>query len=201
MEKIILTDDMLLGEGIHKKAYRHPFDSKKCIKICYNSDGTREQLKELKYRNLRKTPVSVFPEYFGTVETSLGTGYVFEFIKNYDDSVCMSLLDYFSDEKLFKENFEELVRLAVQYRDTLYRESVVTMKMTPNNLLVRHLSESETKIYIMDDIGSSALIPLEYYFDYFAKSRVRRKWKQFLETCNAWRPSQTMTEFTKRVKF
>lgn len=200
MQKFILTDDLFIGEGIYKKAYRHPLDSKKCIKICYNADGRREQLKELKYRSLRKTPASVFPEYYGTIETSYGTGYVFEFIKNYDDSLCKSLLDYFSDEEMFKNNFDELVRLTLSFKSTLLQESIVTMKMTPNNLLVRHISEAESKIYIMDDIGSSALIPLEYYFDYFAKSRVRRKWKQFLETCNSWRPSETMDVFIKTIK-
>lgn len=199
MKKIVLDDNLFIGKGWQKKAYRHPLDSNKCIKICYNEDGKREQLKELRYRSIRKKPASIFAEYYGTVETSLGKGYIFEFVKNYDGSFCKSLLDYFKDEKFFREHFDELLRLTVSFRETLLEESIVTMKMTPNNLLVRKISKDDTKVYIIDDIDSSTFIPLEYYFDYFAKSRVRRKWTQFKKTLVEFCPTETMQEFVKKI--
>jgi hypothetical protein len=35
-------------------------------------------------------------------------------------------------------------------------------------------------LYI-DDIGSAALIPIEYYFTFAARARINRKWEKFVK--------------------
>lgn len=46
---ITLSEDLFYGKGTHKKCYRHPFDSTKCIKMAYSAYGQKDLDRELKY--------------------------------------------------------------------------------------------------------------------------------------------------------
>lgn len=46
---INLTDDLLYGQGTHKKCFLHPLDNNLCIKIAYNKGGQRDLNRELNY--------------------------------------------------------------------------------------------------------------------------------------------------------
>lgn len=46
---IMLSEDLFYGKGTHKKCYRHPYDSFKCIKMAYSAYGQKDLDRELKY--------------------------------------------------------------------------------------------------------------------------------------------------------
>ena len=49
---IILTDDLIIGQGMHKIVYRHPDDATKCLKKLHvTPDDDMER--ELRYRKIR----------------------------------------------------------------------------------------------------------------------------------------------------
>ncbi len=47
--KLNLTEDLFYGKGTHKKCYRHPEDSRKCIKMAYSAYGQKDLDRELAY--------------------------------------------------------------------------------------------------------------------------------------------------------
>ena len=74
---IILTDDLIIGQGMHKIVYRHPDDATKCLKKLHvTPDDDMER--ELRYRKIRanKGRKSVLlPEYYGLQKSNIG-GYI-----------------------------------------------------------------------------------------------------------------------------
>lgn len=51
---IIVTEDLFLGKGSHKKCYRHPLDSDKCIKFSYTEEGKKDLDREVRYQGILK---------------------------------------------------------------------------------------------------------------------------------------------------
>lgn len=117
-----LFDKLFVAKGVHKAVYRHPSNTRYCIKVTFtfrDTDIERELLyrKALKIRN--KKP-SLLPEYFGSVETNLGPGHVFEYIVDYDNQPSLELKSVFEKNLDVREIFRvtplEFVRI---FRDML----------------------------------------------------------------------------------
>lgn len=93
---LILSDKALLGTGRHRKCYVHPDNKNLCVKIIYNYDdgGEKEIRRELSYLNhLNKTlsDWSCIPRYYGTVETDLGVGYLYDLVRDFDGKFSENL--------------------------------------------------------------------------------------------------------------
>ena len=89
-----LSNAVLIGKGTHKKCFVHPQDPSLCVKVAYNELGKRDLNREVKYLSggyRRKHISTILPRFYGTVQTSLGEGYVVDFLKNADDTPCLSL--------------------------------------------------------------------------------------------------------------
>lgn len=114
---INLTDDLLYGQGTHKKCFLHPLDNNLCIKIAYNKGGQRDLNRELNYLKVLKRhhkDYSILPQYYGPVKTNLGIGHVFELIQDYDGTKSQTLEDFINSPTAFKENFNMIVSLLKQ---------------------------------------------------------------------------------------
>ena len=48
------------------------------------------------------------------------------------------------------------------------------MVLFPENIIFQKTTENKYRIRIINDMGSSVLIPLEYYFSYFAHTKILR---------------------------
>lgn len=65
---ILLDEKDFLGKGSHKKCYKHPNDSSKCIKMAYSDEGWKDLKRELEYikiMNQKCKDYSVLPKYYG----------------------------------------------------------------------------------------------------------------------------------------
>lgn len=51
---IIVSEDLFIGKGSHKKCYKHPSDDSKCIKFPYTEDGKKDLEREIKYQHILK---------------------------------------------------------------------------------------------------------------------------------------------------
>ena len=92
-----LDDTLLYGQGSHKKCFLHPHNKNLCIKLAYNRGGQKDLLREINYidvLNRRHKDYSILPQYFGKVNTNLGTGYVFEIIRDYNGNKTQTLEDF-----------------------------------------------------------------------------------------------------------
>ena len=172
--------------------------------MAYTEPGEKDLKRELAYLNVLKRQgkdYSVLPNYYGSVSTNLGTGHVYELIKDFDGSQCKTLEDYCENEQLLLQEFDMLVEKVNSLRDNLLKNSIITMGLFPENIIVQRGGGTEqVQLRVINDMGSAALIPLEYYFDFVAKIRIKKRWKRFLETLKHRYPSTIIYKFVKNLK-
>ncbi len=174
-----LKEEQFLGDGNHKKVYIHPEDDHKCIKLLFTPDDPDMQ-REFRYRKAlgkRADNMPLLTKYYGTVETDQGLGYVFERVVDYDGNSSRTLLAEL-EQPLDKKGLEELLH---DFREEFMRENFAPAGVDPDNFLVQRISEGKSRIRIIDNIGTSAKFPLEYYFDFLARKRAQKYWNRLVE--------------------
>ena len=185
---ITLTEDTFIGRGSHRACHIHPENPNRCIKI--GEINSKESLRERKcYRLLQKRDISwdALSRFYGLVDTNLGTGAVFDLIRDYDGKISKNL-DYYLEK--YSENTEEN-RLQ---RDSLYGEithsikqlkvdllanKILVRSLLGENILFKKISENQGRLVIIDNIGNSDFLPICDFVGFFAKKKIQRKWKNF----------------------
>jgi len=56
------------------------------------------------------------------------------------------------------------------------------MTIKSKNILFQHLSDTNSRLVIIDNIGNSTFIPIANYIPCFAKSKIERTWQRFLKS-------------------
>lgn len=202
-EVIQLDDSLLYGQGSHKKCFLHPHNKNLCIKIAYNEGGQKDLIREINYIDVlkrRHKDYSILPKYFGKVNTNLGTGYVFEIIRDYNNGRTQTLEDFITDLNLFSQNYSLIVRLLKELKEKLYKNEIITMVLFPENILFQKTDENTYRVRIVNDMGSAVLIPLEYHFKYFAHTKILRRWKMFLEVLRNKYASHLSEKLIEEIK-
>lgn len=178
---IDLTDDLYLGAGMHKTVYAHPTDKNKCIKILHTTPD-EDWEREFRYRKAlgkRADSMTLLTKYFGEVETSRGKGYLFERVIDYDGRESKTMLKLFEETINDKENLPSLEQLLLDFKRVYFKEKISLAGIDPDNYLVQKISPTENRVRIIDNVGTSALIPLAYYFDFVAEKRAKKYWRIF----------------------
>lgn len=202
-EIIQLDDSLLYGQGSHKKCFLHPHNKNLCIKIAYNEGGQKDLIREINYIDVlkrRHKDYSILPKYFGKVNTNLGTGYVFEIIRDYNNGRTQTLEDFITDLNLFSQNYSLIVRLLKELKEKLYKNEIITMVLFPKNILFQKTDENTYRVRIVNDMGSAVLIPLEYHFKYFAHTKILRRWKMFLDVLRNKYASHLSEKLIEEIK-
>lgn len=202
-EIIQLDDSLLYGQGSHKKCFLHPHNKNLCIKIAYNEGGQKDLIREINYIDVlkrRHKDYSILPKYFGKVNTNLGTGYVFEIIRDYNNGRTQTLEDFITDLNLFSQNYSLIVRLLKELKEKLYKNEIMTMVLFPENILFQKTDENTYRVRIVNDMGSAVLIPLEYHFKYFAHTKILRRWKMFLDVLRNKYASHLSEKLIEEIK-
>lgn len=182
---ILLSNHTPLGTGRHRKCYLHPTDPTRCIKIVYNqeSGGDKELLRELKYYACLAQQLkdwSGIPAYHGSVETDLGTGYVYDIVRDYDGKPSISLTD-FARECRETGDTRTLRNVLFALKYWLSRNRIVTMNLKSQNILCRRVSEKEIIPVVVDNIGEATLIPLATWSGWFCRKKQARQWQRFIK--------------------
>lgn len=200
-EIVHLSEELLIGKGAHKKTYADPADETRCIKIPFVTPDTDLE-RELRYRrsrDKRKLESRLLTAYFGTVETNLGTGYVFERVRDFDGNTSRTIRDVItaacSDSSVLPF-VEEVMR---KFKSMLFEELVITSNMEDDNFSIQRISESDYTIRITDNIGSPAFLPLAFYSDYFARRRTKKYWGRFLVYLRKRYPAVMTGELEKHL--
>ena len=183
MDKIILTDDLFLGDGNHKIVYAHPTDKNLCVKLLRTPDDP-DFAKEMRYRKAlgdRADFMTLLTKYFGEVETSRGKGYLFERVIDYDGKSSPTMLNVLNDTFTYRELLPATEKLLLDFKRTFFAERFLLAGVDPDNYLVQKISPTERRVRIIDNIGVATFIPLPYYFDYFAVKRVKKYWGRFVD--------------------
>lgn len=171
----------LVGTGHHRECYRHPEDSNLCIKIVVSGNSKEIKREKKYYRRLEKRGVSwdMIPRYYGEIETNMGSGSVFDLVSDHDGAISKNLKHYLSSNELTEENYRRLSNALDLLKNYLLQQRIITMTLNPNNILCKKQASGSLRLYVIDNIGNSDLIPICNISDYFAKKKILRKWKRF----------------------
>ena len=178
-EKLILTDDLKLGDGNHKIVYAHPTDKNLCVKILFITPDTDFD-KEMRYRQAlgsRVDKMTLMTKYFGEVDTNKGKGYLFERVFDFDGSTCKTVLQHLQNPI----SSDDLIDLMLNFKKAYINEKFIAAGTDPDNYLVQRISPTERRVRIIYNIGTAARFPILYYSDFLMAKRARKYWKRFVK--------------------
>ncbi|MGB2579923.1 hypothetical protein AAIR98_001842 [Elusimicrobium simillimum] len=182
--EIALTKDLFVARGSHKECYAHPHDKNLCIKVAYNEPGKKDLEREIFYLTKvlkdRREKCTFLPYYHGAVETDKGPGHVFDLVTDYDGRVSRDLESCFVYRKEIEKAHCVLKSGLLQLRENMLQYLLIPMDLYPFNILCKRESEDKCVFMLINDIGSSSLIPLEYCLDTVAAAKVKRLWNRFI---------------------
>ena len=182
---ITLSEKDYINRGLHRKCYHHPEDANKCIKVNYNDGAEEETNREIAYyKHLIKRNVSfdALAKYYGSVSTNYGNGHIFELIRDYNGETAIPLEKYLANKSLTEKYFDQLVTGLKELKSALLKDRIITMTIKSKNILFQHLSDTNSRLVIIDNIGNSTFIPIANYIPCFAKSKIERTWQRFLKS-------------------
>ena len=182
-DKIILTDELFLGDGNHKIVYAHPTDKHLCVKLLRTPDDP-DFAKEMRYRKAlgdRANSMTLLTKYFGQVETNRGDGYLFERVIDFDGKSSPTMLNVLADTFVYRDRLPETEKLLLDFKRTYFAEKFLLAGVDPDNYLVQRISPTQRRVRIIDNIGIATFVPLAYWFDTFAVKRAKKYWQRFVD--------------------
>ena len=201
-DTIILSDEFFIGMGGRQKTFVHPLDPSRCVKIEYN--GTiRDVEKELRYRRICADKLKnskLITKYFGTVQTNLGTGYVYERVRDYTGNTSRDLGKFLGDADAGKVSLQTVENVLLSFKEDFLRECIVTVDRNTANFMVQESPKGIYQVRIVDNIGTPVLIPLVYYFRFAAEWKSRRVWNWWVDDMATHFPKVVPPELEKKLR-
>lgn len=183
----------LIGKGVHRECYIHPKNADQCIKIVYRG-GEAETVREQKsYRYLAKRGISweMLAKFHGSIDTNLGTGAVFDLVRDYDGSISKTLDTYFKLTDETTISYSNIVQCLCELKHYLLEYNIITMAFKPKNILYKRLSHTTGRCVIVDNIGNSDFIPICTYNKFLGNKKILRKWDRFEKALYKEYPNNT----------
>jgi len=180
---LTLESSALIGRGLRRECYFHPEDEDRCIKVVVAGDHKETVREQSFYRLLEKRNIAwrMLPRFYGNVETNLGEGAVFELIRDYNGAVSKTLAHYFSANNETDRDYQYSYQALHQLKQYLLKWKIVTVSITPQNIVYKKTCESEGFLVVIDNIGNSDFIPISNYVAWMATRKIHRKWQRFEE--------------------
>ena len=179
-----LSDDLFVAAGTDRSCYRHPVETGLCVKLLLPERRPGRFWREVKYfKSLQRrgADLNQVADFHGLVETSLGTGALFDLVLDDDGQVAKSLAFYLAQHN---QRFNDWVidALASLVRN-LYHQWIVFHDLNPGNILAQRLGFDEYRLIVIDGIGHNHFIPLASYSRRYARKKIRRVWNR---RCRQW---------------
>lgn len=179
---IELQASQLVGKGLHRECYVHPDDDNLCIKVVVNRGEEETRREQAYYKFLQKRNViwEMLPKFYGEVDTNLGSGAVFDLIRDADGSVSKTLEHYIESPQLTEVNFQGLLQSLLSLKEYLITQNIMTMTIKPKNIVYKKQEAQSGLCIIIDNIGNSDLLSISSYSRFFGRKKINRKWTKFI---------------------
>lgn len=182
---IDLSQTKPLGAGAHRSCYPHPENKNLCIKVLH--DATKNELRSIKYEMRYYSHINSYlkdwisiPRYYGIVETDIGPGYVFDMILDYDGQTS-TMLDDVMEACDSSEQASKIVDLILQLKKYIRDNHILTMTLSPHNILCQRTSETTMVPVICDNLGRNSVIPWSHWFTSIGNSSQQKRWEKFIK--------------------
>lgn len=181
-KKIYLSPSLLIASGRQRACYQHPDYPDLCIKVHHADRDDKETLREVRYYKLlarKNRSVTTISQYFGTQETDHGLEYIFQLIKDKNGSTSQTLDYYLSNKSAFLKHKNNMKIAYNEFKKKVFSESIVSMALKTYNIMYQLGSSPHGRLFIIDNLGSANLIPLDYFSSTLAKSTLKRRFLDF----------------------
>ena len=181
---LLLNASDFVGKGLHRECYVHPNDEQRCIKVVVAGDLSESKREQSYYKLLQKRGISwdILPRFHGVIETNMGAGAVFDLIRDYDGEISKTLEYYLSSKQLDSAENPGISQAISIFKQELYRQSIITMTLSPKNIMYKKTGLNKGRLVLIDNIGNSDFIPICSYIDSLAKKKITRKLLRFDQT-------------------
>ncbi|CAG9298075.1 PhoP regulatory network YrbL family protein [Celerinatantimonas diazotrophica] len=118
---------------------------------------------------------------FGWVDTSEGTGLMFQRIYNYDSSASKSLFEVIQNKLLPKSVLDQLI---VDLRTFVFKEHILFYDANCSNVLVQEVSKNHYRLVIIDGIGARKngfKYWFRRHFSHISMMKVHEEWDSFMQ--------------------
>jgi len=179
---ITLNSDTKFGKGLHRECFVHPDNDQLCIKVVTYGNQQETEREQNYYKQLQKRNIAwdLLPKFHGNIETSMGSGAVFDLVRDYDGEISKTLEHYLKDAGFIQKNRAQIEFALIELKQYLLKYSVMSMAMKPKNILYQLSESGQGKLFIIDNIGNSDFIPICNYVPYFANKKIIRRWDRFI---------------------
>lgn len=176
---LVISKDLLLGEGMGRKCYIHPTYKDLCIKIP-SQRAKRSAQREINYfKRLHKRGKSfeMIADHKGDVATNIGKGNLYELVRDHDGQISQNLEYYFALDDV--DTTLKILELIENLRLYLKKEYILFSDLDVDNILVKKDSADSYKLIVIDGIGDNNQIPLLEYIKPLGVKRCVQKWDLF----------------------
>lgn len=183
MSVLKINEDLFIGSGGHQATYIHPLDATKCIKIPHMKDDG-DVRKEMRYRRMCAAKLEkskLVTEFFGTVETNLGLGYVFERVLDYDGKTSRDMKTFLPKTRPDTETLQRIWTILLNFKSDFLHENIAIVDTDIENFMVQETAPGAYRVRIVDNIGTPVLIPLVYWFEFAAAWKAKRYWNRIVD--------------------
>ena len=202
MSILQIKQELFIGAGGHNATYIHPVDKTKCIKIPHTPDDG-DVKKEMRYRRMcaKKLEKSrLVTEFFGTIETNLGLGYVFERVLDYNGKTSKDLKDFLPKTRPDTQTLQRIWTILLNFKSDFLRENIAIVDTDITNFMVQEPAPGTFRVRIVDNIGTPVLIPLVYWFEFAAAWKARRYWNKIVDYMAENYPETVPPELVAQLK-
>lgn len=194
----ILDDRLLLGRGAHRSTFSHPDDGAKLIKIVHEEgherarnrkrfwalgrrldmDGNERELRSIDLlKNADSYETGCFPAFFGSIETNLGPGLVFERFGSRPDEFIHELKSPAELQKSFQVLPKNQILAQFDVLLELFQTvGVPSVALFIENLGILERSDQAPQLvcYDLKYLEDRRLVPAADWFSFVHQLRVKR---------------------------
>lgn len=182
MTEILLSESDLIGQGSNRLVYAIPDDPSRCVKVLKRGKKRhKHQQREIRFfEQLEKNrvPTDHISRYLGTADTNLGTGYVYDAIRNADGRIADKLKTMALNNR---DRVPEYLQVVQTIEDYLFDNLISFYEINASNIVCRIDDRGALEPYIIDGLGEKVAIPIANYSRSLRRLTIRRRWLRQIE--------------------
>lgn len=180
---VTLSPDLLVGRGSERACYRHPNDADLCIKVAHKQQKHHrsQNVKDFSYyQKLERKAISWehIPRCHGWIETNLGWGLIFDFLKD-EQGQPLPMLD-----KLLREGLVTLNQIQSdldELRHYLLENGIFADDLRDSNIACRPKSDGHYHLYLLDGLGYSQVFKIATLSTHLGRKNIEKNWNYFYD--------------------
>lgn len=182
MTEILLNETDLIGQGSNRLVYALPDDPSRCVKVLKpGKKRSKHQQREIRFfEQLEKNrvPTDRISRYLGTIDTNMGTGYVYDAIRNADGRIADKLKTMALNDR---DRVPEYLQVIETIEDYLFDNLIPFYEINASNIVCRINASGALEPFIVDGLGEKVAIPITNYSRSLRRLTIQRRWLRQIE--------------------